>query len=285
MLLYKLNPEDHEMVFKKRNNSEKPKAVGAPLGTASTGKTVRTKSIGDAQELIPGDNHYRAYVGPPDRYDFMGATQFALLFHLGLRDRHTVLDFGCGSMRLGRLLIPYLQKGGYHGLDPNKWLIEEGLNKELGDDAVRLKSPRFAHNDDFNCDVFNEKFDFIIAQSILTHTGVDLFKKFLETAAACLKPNGLVLFTVLHNKDEALPLPPDGWLYPDCTIFHPKTVQNILGESPLTGKLIPWYHKISYWYCAGFNEDMLPTDDQLQFLTGTVLRDEQLKASLKSRSP
>jgi hypothetical protein len=60
----------------------------------------------DAKKLRPGSDHYTAWVGPPDRYDFMGATQFALLFAIGLRGHHKLLDFGCGSLRAGRLLIP-----------------------------------------------------------------------------------------------------------------------------------------------------------------------------------
>lgn len=51
---------------------------------------------------------YRGYVGPEAQYDLMGATQFRLLCTLGLREHHTLLDFGCGSLRAGRLFIPYL---------------------------------------------------------------------------------------------------------------------------------------------------------------------------------
>ncbi len=40
------------------------------------------------RNLQPGDLNYRAYVGPPDQYDFMGATQFRLLTSLGLREEH-----------------------------------------------------------------------------------------------------------------------------------------------------------------------------------------------------
>ena len=54
----------------------------------------------------------------------MGARQFTLLFNLGARETAKILDFGCGSLRLGRLLINWLNKGNYYGLDPNKWLIE-----------------------------------------------------------------------------------------------------------------------------------------------------------------
>ena len=36
----------------------------------------------DAARLdSPGTGGHRSYVGPPDQYDFMGATQFRLLTH------------------------------------------------------------------------------------------------------------------------------------------------------------------------------------------------------------
>lgn len=74
----------------------------------------------DAHELEAGDRHYRAFVGPLDRYDLLGAGQMALLYLLGLREHHRVLDFGCGSLRLGRLLIPYLRPGRYFGIEPER---------------------------------------------------------------------------------------------------------------------------------------------------------------------
>ena len=68
---------------------------------AKASAAVRQLSADQAKTLPPGAEHYRAYVGPPDRFDFMSATQFSLLFANGLREHHRVLDFGCGSLRLG----------------------------------------------------------------------------------------------------------------------------------------------------------------------------------------
>jgi hypothetical protein len=82
---------------------------------------TRALSIDDAKTLTPGDMHYTAYVGPPAQYDFMGASQFRLLCTLGLRENHTLLDFGCGSLRAGRLLIPYL-------LAAARWLRHQCLS-------------------------------------------------------------------------------------------------------------------------------------------------------------
>src|ERR1700674_1277415 len=114
----------------------------------------------DISKLNPGDNHYMAYVGPPTQYDFMGATQFRLLCTLGLRANHYLLDFGCGSLRAGRLLINYLDHGRYFGIEPNKWLIEDAINNQVGKDLIHIKAPQFDNNSDFATNVFSEKFDF-----------------------------------------------------------------------------------------------------------------------------
>jgi len=79
---------------------------------------VRNYTVEQAAALAPGDQHYRAFVGPTYRYDLIGAQQFALLYLLGLRETHRLLDFGCGSLRLGRMAIPYLLEGHYFGIEP-----------------------------------------------------------------------------------------------------------------------------------------------------------------------
>ena len=44
-----------------------------------------------------GSHHYRAFVGPPQKYDLVAANQFNLLTSLGLREYHYFLDIGCGN--------------------------------------------------------------------------------------------------------------------------------------------------------------------------------------------
>jgi len=93
----------------------------------------------DVSKLKAGDNHYMAYVGPSTQYDFMGASQFRLLSTLGLRANHSLLDFGCGSLRAGRLFLTYLDEGSYFGIEPNKWLIEDAIKNQIGKDLATLK--------------------------------------------------------------------------------------------------------------------------------------------------
>jgi len=55
------------------------------------------EQFGEKEEI--GGNHFRAYVGPPNYYDLIGATQFNLLTLFGMRETSTLLDIGCGSLQ------------------------------------------------------------------------------------------------------------------------------------------------------------------------------------------
>ena len=81
---------------------------------------------------------YKRFVGPSDKYDLASSMQFNLLTTLGLRDQHKLLDIGCGSLRAGRLFIPYLQSGNYYGIEPEKWLVSEAIQNELGKDIINI---------------------------------------------------------------------------------------------------------------------------------------------------
>ena len=120
--------------------------------------------------LSPGSRHYRAFVGPPEKYDLVAAMQFNLLTALGLREHHYLLDIGCGSLRAGRLFIPYLLPDRYCGIEPEQWLIEEGIEREVGQDLIKIKRPSFSNDPDFSLSSFDRTFDFLLAQSIFSHT-------------------------------------------------------------------------------------------------------------------
>lgn len=234
----------------------------------------------EAKLLPPGSDHYMAYVGPPSQWDFMGATQFRLLTALGLREGHRVLDVGCGSLRAGRLLIPYLEKGGYFGIEPNMWLVEEAIERELGRQLVDAKAPQFSNSDTFAADAFGVTFDFIVAQSIFSHAGPDLVALALARFSQALAPDGLILATFIHDTDAPdFPVERPGWLYPQCLTFSKERISELIAGAGLLGVELPWYHPRQTWYAIGCTGDALPRPDQLHHLTGAVLRSPEFAAS------
>lgn len=155
----------------------------------------------------------------------MGATQFRLLSTLGLRARHRLLDFGCGSLRAGRLFIPYLNEGCYYGAEPNRWLVEGAIREQIGQGLVTIKGPRFQHNDDFSVSGFSVEFDFILAQSICSHTGGDLVNKGLNSFRRSLKDDGIIAVTFKEGSHD---FQGAGWVYPKGVKFRRSTIKRFV---------------------------------------------------------
>jgi len=204
----------------------------------------------DAALALPaGADHYRAFVGPPERYGPVSLNQLCLLQEWGLQETDCVLDMGCGSLRLGRLLIPFLLPGGYFGVEPNAWLIEAGLERELGRSALDIKRPTFGHAEDFNCAAFGDgRFDFIMMQSIITHTGWRQTQTLLHSAARALKPDGLLLFSILREYSETLPEP--AWTYPGCVAYPRAWLLDAAASAGLLAVELDYWHPGARWLAA-----------------------------------
>jgi len=241
-------------------------------------ENLRALTRDAAKTLPPGAHHYAAYVGPPEQYDFMGATQFRLLTTLGLRENHSVLDFGCGSLRAGRLLIPYLREGRYYGLEPNQWLIDDAIERELGQTLIDLKRPTFLHHSDFSATAFGVSFDYILAQSIFSHAGHDLVSKCLADFRSCLNPSGLILATFVEPQllGRTEDSPENGWVYPDCVGFRRETVQALIAKAGLAGRALPWFHPRQTWFAMAHSPAELPAVADDAHLSGVVLRCAEL---------
>ena len=195
--------------------------------------------------LKPGDRHYRAYVGPPEDYDLIAAMTFNLLTTLGLRQHHSLLDIGCGSLRIGRLLISYLNRGKYFGIEPNEWLVEEGIRRELGETLVQIKRPTFFFSD-LPDTIAQAKmaFDFAVAQSIFSHCGLDLIKGWLSAISRALADDGALVATFLIGEEDSARR---GWIYPECVNYRPTTLQREAEDVNLRFEILDWKHPRQTW--------------------------------------
>ena len=195
--------------------------------------------------LKPGNAHYRAYVGPPEDYDLISAMTFNLLTTLGLRQHHSLLDIGCGSLRIGRLLIPYLNRGKYFGVEPNEWLVDEGIRRELGETLVQIKRPTFFFSDSPDT-IAQAKiaFDFALAQSIFSHCGLDLIKGWLSAISRSLAQDGALVATFLIGEEDSAKT---GWIYPDCVKYRSGTLERAAKDVNLRFEILDWKHPRQTW--------------------------------------
>lgn len=147
---------------------------------------------------------YRGFVGPREVYDLKGAQQFSMLTLLGLREHHYLLDIGCGSLRAGRLFIPYLLPGRYCGIEPNAWLPLQGIEKELGQDIVRVKRPTFSSDGRFALTTFGRTFDFLLAHAVFIHACAADIERCLAEAVRVMHERSLFLcdFTIADTDSQ-----------------------------------------------------------------------------------
>lgn len=236
-----------------------------------------------------GDQEYRAFVGPLEQYDVIGAAQFALLYALGLRQHHRLLDVGCGSLRAGRMLIAYLEPGNYSGVEPNTWLIDEAVKKQVGRDLLDIKRPTFRATDRFEFSGLGT-FDFVLVQGVATNAGPTLVPVMLTAVRDVLGPRGICAITFVHpgtTDPDVVAVDPDDrkaapWLYPNCYSYERSAVERWLTSASLVDGPVPWYHPRQTWWLLARAPEALPPWEFLSQLTGPTLV-EGFESSWRSR--
>jgi SAM-dependent methyltransferase len=155
------------------------------ISTQNVRHFVRERSMRARMALyrVLGDDHTDAYrrlmryrirahgpdhaVGHHDS-DF-GSWQFWwLIRHVGLRPDDRVLDLGCGTGRLAKHLVPFLESGDYTGIDISPEALDIARERLPG--AVRRdRAPTFVENDDPTFADVDGEVDLVWANSLLTH--------------------------------------------------------------------------------------------------------------------
>lgn len=197
------------------------------------GKMTEEEAV--ARGMPRGSHTYRGIVG--GHYDLGGALQFNILtLALGLREHHYLLDIGCGSLRSGRLFIPYLQSGHYYCIEPEMWKMEEGLENELGEDILDVKEPVFSDNEDFELTIFHGplKFDYLLAASIFTHASAVQISKCLSEAKKVMGTESIFVATYLEGITEWVG---DEW-NPAPRFYKQETMRGLINAEGLSAHFL-----------------------------------------------
>ncbi len=161
---------------------------------------------------------YKDYVG--GNFSTHGKMQLNFLKKIGLKKKSILFDVACGSLRLGKEAIKYLDSGNYIAIEENSKLVELGKKYEVKKEIWNKKKPRIIINKSFNFDKF-DKFDFAICYSLITHLTLkdtlNLFKKLKSK----MKRNSKIIVTYYEvtNKKNLFELPSH-----DFNISHPNRV-------------------------------------------------------------
>lgn len=199
---------------------------------------ISSTSLSWVQQMRETRN-YKRFITPPEFYDTVGALQFCVLRNLGLRENHYLLDIGCGSLRGGKLFIPYLLPNRYYGIEPEQWLIDEAIDKELGRDMVRIRQPTFSNDSNFTLSIFHQEFDYLLAQSIFIHAAERQIRRCLAEARKVMKPEALFAANYSVGKEN---YGGDEWSYPNAVKYTREYMASMIEDAGLVCRCVNCSH-------------------------------------------
>ncbi|MBL8258967.1 MAG: class I SAM-dependent methyltransferase [Candidatus Competibacteraceae bacterium] len=124
-------------------------------------------------------------------FEAVGALEYWLLRHHGLKPADTVVDVGCGSGRLACQLREYLT-GLYVGLDVVPELLQHAAKLCARPDWKFCAAPGL------NIPEPDDSADFVCFFSVFTHLLHEETFKYLEDARRVVKPGGKIVFSFLE---------------------------------------------------------------------------------------
>lgn len=147
---------------------------------------------------------YRAKKDPKQaiggKWDEMGVHQLDFLKLHGLQPTHTLLDIGCGSLRGGLHFIEYLNTGNYTGMEISSELLRVGKTF-LKDKNLEKKLPNLLLTTDLKFNEFEKKFDYLNAQSVLSHMPVEDITEMFKNLHKIMHERSIFIATYKEVKE------------------------------------------------------------------------------------
>src|SRR5690349_18805349 len=115
-------------------------------------KEVRRMTLAEIGERLQQQGIFSG--GPPQLFESAGRLQLATLVREGLYPYSRLLDIGCGCLRAGYWIIRLLDPGYYYGIEPNRTMLQAGIEQVIGPELQAAKRPSFDTNDRYDFSVF-----------------------------------------------------------------------------------------------------------------------------------
>ncbi len=132
--------------------------------------------------------------------------QMRFLSSKGMSANSSVLDMGCGPLRLGVALIPKLTNGWYYGVDINENTLQAG-RKVLIEHGVSNNRFSLICSDSFDTSEIKGSIDFAFSNSLFSHLSLNSILMCLKKIREVIATNGVYYSTFFMAND-------DEWLNP-----------------------------------------------------------------------
>lgn len=121
---------------------------------------------------------------------------------LGLQPHHVMVDYGCGSLRVGRHLVDYLEANKYWGLDVTDRFFDDGL--ALMDKQVKCcKRPQCrVINADSLAEVRAQRPDFIASIAVLKHVPENDLDNYFDKLCGMMHAKTTLIVTFSQSPRE-----------------------------------------------------------------------------------
>ena len=143
----------------------------------------------------------REYVGGD--FENIGAWQLGFIQHTPeFSARKKFLDLACGNFRLGKHLIPQLNKGRYVGFDSDQRIVDAGLQYELCE-AAHKKNPHICVNTDFEFDF--DGVQYVWSNSLFSHLTSHDIQKCMHNLVSATTSDAVFYFTFFEGSRRINP--------------------------------------------------------------------------------
>jgi predicted ester cyclase len=176
------------------------------------------KQLNIRQQLLENESDlpwYKQYGG--GAWEAEGNRQLGFLKDAGMQPHHHLLDVGCGTLRGGIKLIPYLDTGHYWGVDSNAEALEGG-REAIRELHLESKDPHLVHLTDFSFQSLNQDFDFYLAYSVFTEIPLNSIIRCIVNIDRALAPGAKFYATFWENPEGKRNLEPIQY-YPKLTTY------------------------------------------------------------------
>lgn len=175
---------------------------------------------------------------------------FQNLIDLGLKKHHKIIDYGCGSLRIGKPLIEYLEPNNYTGLDVVDIFYLAAL-RMLDDDLVSLKKPQLAI---ISPEVLKKTSksppDFIFSFTVTQHVPTDELGSYFTSVLSIMGPKTICWLHFIES-EEITQNRAVSWSYPRSVLIDQiKLLDPSLSVIAETNLGLPYDPSRGRWSCA-----------------------------------